>query len=417
MADVIPELALVVVLIAINAAFAGAELALVSLREGQLQRLEERSATGALLAKLARQPNQFLATIQIGITLAGFLASAAAAVSLAEPLEPALSFLGGAAGPASVILVTLLLSYFTLVFGELAPKRIALQRAEGWGMAMARPLSWLTRVTKPLVWLLSKSSDLVVKLAGGDPERQRDEVTEEELRDLVATQETFTPEQRMILDGAFEIAERSLDEVFVPRVDVVSVDPTWDCRRARRELMQTGHSRAPVAIDGNLDDVVGVVHLRQLLDDPDSAVSAVMSELPVFPESAHVLTTLREMQKLRAQMALVVNEHGGVEGIVTVEDFIEELVGEIYDEYDHVDVEFEVEPDGTLVVPGRFPMHELVDHDVELPTGDYATVAGLVLDHLGRIPKAGERLEIADRTVEVRGVRHHTITAVAIHPK
>ncbi len=414
MSSVAPQLALVVVLVAINAALSGAELALVSLREGQLQRLEERSASGALLARLARQPNQFLATIQIGITLAGFLASAAAAVSLAEPLEPAFSFLGGAAEPVAVIAVTLVLSYFTLVFGELAPKRIALQRAEGWGLAMARPLSLLTTATKPLVWLLSKSSDVVVRLAGGDPDQQRAEVTEAELRELVTTQASFEPEHREILHGAFDIAERSLDEILVPRVALVTVDESATCAEAQDRLIDTGHSRAPVTRNNNVDDIVGVVHLRQLLADPHAPVSSVATDLVVFPEAARVLTTLREMQTMRAQMALVVNEHGGVEGIVTVEDLIEELVGEIYDEHDQVDLIPVVEADGTLVVPGRFPIHEMVDHDTPLPTGEYATVAGLVLDRIGRLPEQGTKVPVEQWTLEVRAVRHHTIVSVAI---
>ena len=414
MSSVAPQLALVVVLVAINAALSGAELALVSLRESQLQRLEQRSTSGALLARLARQPNQFLATIQIGITLAGFLASAAAAVSLAEPLEPAFSFLGGAAEPVAVIVVTLVLSYFTLVFGELAPKRIALQRAEGWGLAMARPLAFLTTATKPLVWLLSKSSDVVVRLAGGDPDQQRAEVTEDELRDLVTMQETFAPEQREILHGAFDIAERSLDEILVPRIALVTVDESATCAAAQATLIDTGHSRAPVTRNGNIDEMVGVVHLRTLLANPTALVSSVTAELPVFPEAASVLTTMREMQKIRAQMALVVNEHGGVEGIVTVEDLVEELVGEIYDEHDQVDQIPVVEADGTLVVPGRFPVHEMPDHDVPLPTGEYATVAGLVLDRIGRLPEPGTTVDVEEWVLEVRAVRHHTILSVAI---
>jgi len=240
--DTWPQFVLVGVLVVVNAAFAGTELALVSLREGQLQRLEERSSTGVVLARLARQPNQFLATIQIGITLAGFLASAAAAVSLAQPLEEPLSFLGGAAEAVSVIIVTLVLAYFTLVFGELAPKRIAMQRAEKWGMVMARPLDFLSTLTKPVVWLLSRSTDLAVRLLGGDPNIQREVVTEEELRDMVAIHETFSDEQRLIIDGAFEIAERRLDEVMVPRNDVAVVDAAATCAEALAFLLETGHS-------------------------------------------------------------------------------------------------------------------------------------------------------------------------------
>ena len=308
MGDVWPQLLLVAILVLVNAAFAGTELALVSLRESQLQRLEERSATGALLARLARQPNQFLATIQVGITLAGFLASAAAAVSLAEPLEEPLSFLGGAAGPVSVILVTLILAYFTLVFGELTPKRLAMQRAEQWGMVMARPLNVLSTLTKPVVWLLSKSTDIAVRVLGGDPDRQREEVTGDELRDMVAIHETFDPEQRQIIDGAFEISERTLDEVMVPRSDVAVIDAEATCSQALEVLVETGHSRAPVAEKRNLDRPVGMVRLRSLLDRGDEPVTSVMRDIPAFPDAARVLTALREFQSRRTQMAVVVDE-------------------------------------------------------------------------------------------------------------
>jgi putative hemolysin len=408
------QIGLIVVLVVINAAFAGTELAMVSLREGQLQRLERRSGTGALLARQARQPNQFLATIQIGITLAGFLASAAAAVSLAEPLEEPLSFLGGAARPSSIIVITLLLSYVTLVFGELAPKRVAMQKAERWGLVMARPLAFLSKLTRPVVWLLSHSTDVAVRLMGGDPKVQREEVTEEELRDMVAVQATFTPEQRQIIDGAFEIAERSLDEILVPRRDVFVIDASTSCRDALAQLAASGHSRAPVADGGSLDQVTGAVHLRQLLGADDTPVSTVAMEIPMFPESARALTTLREMQTSRVQMALVVDEHGGAAGIVTVEDLVEELVGEIYDETDPDLAAVVHEPDGTIVLPGRFPIHDLPDIGVELPEGDYATVAGLVLELLGRIPVAGDHATIDGWRLEVRAMRGRAVTEISL---
>ena len=414
MSEYLPQIGLVILLVIVNAAFAGTELALVSLREGQLQRLETRSATGAVLAGLAREPNRFLATIQIGITLAGFLASAAAAVSLAEPLEEPLSFLGGAAGPVSIIVVTLVLSYLTLVFGELAPKRIAMQKAERWGMVMARPLALLNKITRPIVWLLSLSTDLAVRIMGGDPKLQREEVTEEELRDLVAAQVTFTPQQRVIIDGAFEIADRTLDEVLVPRSQVFVLDPELPADRALQLLTESGHSRAPVAADRNLDNVVGFVHLRQLLDGGDAAVSTLSLDAPVFPEAARVLTAMRELQIRRAQMAIVVNEHGGVAGIVTMEDLIEELVGEIYDETDPDLTTVRHEPDGTIVLPGTFPIHDLGDIGVQLPDGDYATVAGLMLEHLGRIPTVGDSVTIVGWELHVREMERHSITEVAL---
>ncbi len=412
------QIALVFVLVLLNAGFAGTEMALVSLREGQLQQLEQRSSTGALVARLARDPNRFLATIQIGITLAGFLASAAAAVSLAEPLEDPLGFLDGAARPVSIIAVTLVLAYVTLVLGELAPKRVAMQRAERWALLAARPLSAISTVTRPVVWLLSHSTDVAVRIMGGDPSVQREAVTEQELRELVGTQATFTAKQRLIIDGAFEISERTLDEVLRPRPDVLVLDADGPADEGLRALAASGHSRAPVAHDGNLDEVVGVVHLRDLLDQGTRLVGDLAGELPAFPETAGVLDVLHELQVRRLQLALVVDEHGAAAGIVTVEDLLEELVGEIYDESDRDVVGVRREADGSLVMPGRFPVHDLVDVGVrDMPEGPYATVAGLVLDVLGRVPeRPGDRVVVAGRTIEVVAVDGRALTEVRVGP-
>jgi putative hemolysin len=412
------ELGLVLVLVLVNAAFSGTEMALVSLREGQLQRLEQRSSTGALVARLARDPNRFLATIQVGITLAGFLASAAAAVSLSEPLERRLDFLGGAARAVSIVVVTILLSYATLVIGELAPKRVAMQRAERWALLSARLLSAMAMLTRPVVWLLSRSTDVVVRIMGGDPSVTREEVTEAEIRELVGTQASFTAKQRLIMEGAFDISERTLDEVLRPRPDVFVLDADEPVANALQELAASGHSRAPVAHDGKLDEVVGMVHLRDLLGPGDRPVREVAGELAAFPETAAALDVLHEMQVRRFQLALVVDEHGAAAGIVTIEDLVEELVGEIYDETDRDVVRVRREPDGSLVLPGRFPVHDLEDVGVHgMPEGPYATVAGLVLDVLGRVPEApGDRVTVAGRTIEVLAVDGRAITEVRIGP-
>jgi putative hemolysin len=414
---VAPELALVAALVAVNAAFAGTEMALVTLRESQLRRLAAQSRSGATLARLARQPNTFLATIQIGITLAGFLASAAAAVSLAEPVAARLTFLGSAAGPVAVVAVTLALAFVTLVLGELAPKRLAMQRPERWGLVAARPLAALAAVARPAVWLLSHATDLAVRLFGGDPLLHREHVTAEELRDMVAVQPTFTPEQRRVIEGAFEIAERTLGQVLVPRRDVFVLDADWSCGEALDALAASGHSRAPVAPAQNLDRVAGVVHLRQLLTaDAAAPVGGVAREVPAFPESARALTALRQLQNSRTQLAAVVDEHGGVAGIVTVEDLVEELVGEIYDETDPDLGSVTHEPDGVLVLPGRFPVHDLPDVGVELPSGAYTTLAGLALAHLGRIPAVGDGVVVDGWHLAVRAMRGQAVTLVALTP-
>jgi putative hemolysin len=411
--DLVIELALVGVLVVMNAAFAGTEMAIVRLREGQLQRLESDSEAGRVLARLARDPNQFLATIQIGITLAGFLASATAAVSLAEPLHGPLGFLGAAAEPVGVVLVTLVLSFLTLVLGELVPKRLAMQRAERWALAAARPLAGVARLTRPVVWLLGASTDLAVRLFGGDPGRLPDDVTEEELRDLIVSQRSFTPLQRRIIEGAFEAAERPLRQVLIPRRDVVALPADLPVASGRDTLVTTGHSRAPV-ITHDLDDVVGWVHLRDLIDDPCTVGDRVRPAI-VLPETVQVIDALRRLQAERQQLVIVVNEYGGTEGIVTVEDLIEELVGEIYDETDRDIRAVRYESDGSLVLAGSFPIHDLVDLGVDLPSGDYTTVAGLLLDRLGHIPDApGESVSVDTWRLQTAEVHGRAVTKVRL---
>ena len=398
----------------INAAFAGSEVALISLREGQLRRLEQEGGTGRLVAQLARDPNQFLATIQIGITLAGFLASAAAAVSLAEPLVPLLGFLGRAAEPAAVVLVTMVLTYLTLVVGELAPKRIALQRSEGWARRAARPLRAVSIVTRPAVWLLSRSTDLLVRLAGADPGRQREEVTEEEVRDMIATDGVFRPDQRRILAEAIEIAERRLSDVLVPRRDVIAFPEDTPVPEATRVLVGTTHGRAPV-YRGDFDDVLGLVTLQDLVG-ADGRVADCVRPVVALPESMGVLDALRRLQAEREQLAIVLNEYGGTEGIVTVEDLLEELVGEIYDEFDPDSRDIQPQPDGSIELPGQFPVHDLPDLGVSLPEGSYATVAGLILDRLGRIPAEGDAVEVDRWRLEVLEMDRRAIVQVRLVP-
>ncbi|HEY1179661.1 MAG TPA: hemolysin family protein [Phytomonospora sp.] len=411
------QILLVFVLILLNAVFAGSEMALVTLRESQLQRLERTTRSGKVLAKLARDPNRVLAPLQIGITLAGFLASAAAAVSLAEPLIEPQSFLGSGARPVAIVIVTLVLTFFTLVLGELAPKRIAMQRAETWALLVARPLDLLATLSRPAVWVLGKSSDMVVRLTGGDPNAGREEVSPEEIRDLVAAQRGFSSQQRAIISGAFEIAERVVKEIIVPRRDVVTIPGTAPAEEALRTLLDTGHSRAPVTGPGGIDDILGVVHLRDLISGTGTAADNAR-ECMVVPESLTVSDAMRQMRARHEQFAVVADEYGSIDGIITMEDLVEEVVGEIYDETDR-DIETVTrERDGAILVPGAFPLHDLPDLGVDLDESedhDYTTVAGLVLAHLGHIPTGpGEIIEIPRLTAEVVDVEHRAITQVRL---
>ena len=373
------QLALVGVLVIVNAAFAGSEMALVSLRDSQLQRLERTSRAGRMLARLAKDPNRFLATIQIGITLAGFLASAAAAVSLAKPLVPLLGVSSAsAAETVAIVAVTLALTFVTLVFGELAPKRIAMQSAERWALLVARPLDLLATFTRPAVWAARRHQRPGGTPVRAGPEaRSREEIGPDELRDIVAGNHGFTKEQRTIIAGAVEIADRQLRAVLVPRLQVFTLDSGTTAEAARLVLAATGHSRAPVVRHGGLDDAVGVIHLRDLVGVPDDRPVDEIARPPMLlPDSLPVVDALRQFKAERQHIALVVDERGAVDGIVTLEDILEEIVGEIYDETDRDVSSVRTEADGTLVLPGTFPVHDLADLGV-----DAARPAGRRLHH------------------------------------
>lgn len=415
MSDTYIQIGLIVLLVIINAAFAGSELALVSLRDSQVERLRRKGGKGQTLSDLVKDPNQYLATIQIGITLAGFLASATAAVSLAAPLIEPLDFLGGFARPVAILIVTLILTFFTLVLGELVPKRIALQRAEGWALFAARPVSMMSKISKPVVMLLSYSTDLFVKLLGGDPTQQREVMTNEELRDLLVSRPELTVTQRDILSGALDVGERSVGEIVVDRTRVVSLSSSMEAEDAVRALLDCGHSRAPVEGEG-IDDLIGVVHLRELIGRTGT-LAEVSRPIEAYPASLPVMKALGRMRAARAHLAAVVDEYGGTEGIVTIEDLLEEIVGEIYDEFDQEVQNVRRSPDGSLEMPGNYPIHDLEELGLAVPDGPYSTIAGYVMFRLGTVAKEGDLVEDDDKDIEVLAMDNRAIGRVRITPR
>jgi len=406
------QLALVASLVLVNALFAGSEIALISLREGQLRRLGHRGGRGRVLADLAADPNRFLATIQIGITLAGFLASATAAVTLAEPLLEPLSFLGGFARPAAIVVVTSLLTFVTLVVGELAPKRVAMQRPEGWALLAARPLSALATLARPAVWLLGRSTDVTVRLMGGDPSQGRDTVTEEEVRELIVTGGLYDREERRIITGALRATDRVLRQVLRPRSSVMALAENTPAEEGVTRLVAAGHTRAPVFRD-EVDDADRVVSIIDLVA-ATGTIAEHATPAVSLPESVSLIDALRRLQADRQTMALVVDEYGALEGIATVEDLVEELVGEIHDEYDRDVREAVRHPDGSVTVVGHFPIHDLDDLDVDLPEGDYVTVAGLILAELQRIPYEGDVVTVGNWNLTVDQVRDRAVRQITI---
>src|SRR5690606_4586869 len=271
------------------------------------------------------------------------------------------------------------------VFGELAPKRIAMQRSEAWAVLAARPLDLLGTLSRPAVWLLGISTDLVVRVLGGDPgARGSDEASEEELREMVSGHRGMTPTQRTFINGALELSQRRRRHVLVPRREVDAVSAATPSREAARVLAERGHSRAPVVQGDELDDVVGVVHWCDLLLNDDQA-GAVARPPMLLPDTLGVPAAFQRMTVERQQLAVVIGETGEVAGIVSLEDLLEEIVGEIYDETDS-DVRGATRlEDGSIRLPGTFPVHDLADvgvHPENLPDGSYVTVAGLIIAHL-----------------------------------
>lgn len=414
MSDVWVELVLVAVLVIINAALSGTEIALISLRPSQLSALRAEGGSGAVAADLAGDPNRFLATIQIGITLAGFLASAVAAVSLAQPILDAFGLSGGLAETLVVIGVTIVLSFLTLVFGELVPKRLALEHPVGWARRMGRPVQAFAVAMTPVVWLLSKTTDAFVRLFGGSGTDPDERVVLEELRDLIVAAGRLPAGQQELLLGAFEVSERTVEEVMTPRPDVVTIPASATAAEAITRLRAAGFTRAPVTIeDHGLDSAIGVASLQELVEiDPAASVTGATNEVLALPESLPALVALRRMQGDRRQMAFVLDEFGGIEGIITVEDLVEELVGEIYDEFDSLVATPRVEPDGSMLVPGRFPAHDLPELGIAAPEGDYTTVAGFVLDQLGSVPSEGETVSVGAWDVTVEAMEDQAIRLV-----
>ena len=389
--------------------FAAAEIALVSLRESQVQRIvAERGKRGRRLAELVEDPNRFLAAVQVGVTMAGFLSAGFGASRMSPQVSPYLVDLGlsqGAADAVAFIAVTVLLVYLSLVLGELTPKRIALQRAEGIAVAVAGIVDWLARVSRPFIWLLSKSTDVLVRVLGGDPDARGEEITEDELRGILASQQSLTPQERELIDDVFEAGEREVREVMVPRTEVDFLDATMPTYKAARMVTDMPHSRYPV-FSGSQDDIVGFVHVRDILD-PDVAdrgirVGELVREVLLLPGSKRVLPAMFEMRSAGMHLAIVVDEYGGTAGIVTLEDLVEELVGDIRDEYDVDEPSERRSAGGDLEVDGLMNIEDFADEaGFELPEGPYETVAGFVVAELGRLPEVGESVDVDGRTLTV----------------
>jgi putative hemolysin len=399
-------IALVVSLIVIGGLFVAAEIALISLRESQIKQLATRGKAGQRVAALVGNPNRLLAALQVGVTVTGFLSAALGAEKLGNYVIPWLEDLGLArqsASNASLVGVTLIIAYFSLVFGELVPKRLALYRNEQIALASAGIIGILTHLFRPFIWILSHSTNLILRLIGIDPKEKRAQISEEELLDLVAGHAALTDEERDIVEEVFNASERQVHEVMVPRTEVDFMDASLTVGKAIALAIEKAHSRYPV-VRGSSDEVIGFIHVRDLLDSSLATSNAKIQELArnimYLPGTKGILPALTEMRKQRQHLAIVLDEYGGTDGIVTLEDLVETLVGDIRDEYDNDESEVSQESHtGDFEVDGLISLEDLSEETgIDLPEGPYETASGFVMHYLGRIP-------VANDIVGVNGVR------------
>ncbi|WP_402464594.1 hemolysin family protein [Isoptericola aurantiacus] len=411
------NIALVLGFVLLGGVFAGTEFALVSLREGQIDEIERRGPRGRRVAGVARDPNRFLAAVQIGVTVAGFFSAAYGASTLAPDVAPLLEALGMPAGPAStaaLVGLTLLIAYASLVLGELVPKRIALQRAAQVALVVGPPLDRFSWLMRPVIWLLSASTNAVVRLLGGDPQARGQEMSEDELRSLVSRHPDLPQEERDILADVLAAGDRTLAEVMRPRADVTFLSATLTVAEAVAEVRDLPYSRYPV-LGEDFDDVLGFVHLRDLVrvlhgDDGGArrTVRDVARPVLELPATNRVLPSMSAMRRGGTHLAVVRDEYGGTDGIATLEDIVEELVGDIRDEHDPRRRSFgDGETDAGLTLED----FERVT-GVALPEGPYETAAGYVLAELGRLAEPGDVVAVEDGTLTVTVVEKQRIRAV-----
>jgi putative hemolysin len=406
---VVANIALVLLFVLVGGVFAASEIALVSLRESQLRGLAQRGRRGERVARLAADPNRFLSAVQIGVTLMGFLSAAVGGVTLSGDLSPVLVGWGLSPAVADVVAlvgITVLISYASILLGELVPKRLALQRAEGTSLLLAPVIDRIAILARPVIWLLGRNADALVRLLGGNPETRREQITSEELREMVSAHATLGEEERRIVEDVFAAGDRQVREVMLPRTEVDFLDADTPVYKAVLLVADKPHSRYPVMRD-TADDVVGFVHVRDLMG-PEVAtrglrVGELARDVLVLPGTKRVLPALTDMRRTGSHLAIVADEYGGTAGIVTLEDIVEELVGDIRDEYDQAEKERgPVTVGGPVEVEGLLNLVDFAEETgVELPDGPYETVAGYVVAHLGHVPEVGETVEVDGHRLEV----------------
>ena len=414
-------------LILVNAFFSATEIAVITLNDNKVRKkAEEGDHIARKLVKLINEPGSFLATIQVGVTLAGFLSSAFAADIFADRLYAAIGIDLPIIRSASVVVVTVILAYFSLVLGELVPKRVAQHNPEKLANAVASIITGLGKFMKPFVWLLTRSTNLVLRILGIDPTQTDRTVTEEEIRmmvDVGRESGSIHEEEKEMINKIFEFNDKEVSEIMTHRTSIVSLDVDADYAEVLEVAIHEKYTRIPV-YDDNIDNIVGILHIKDLLyhaaegfREPFSLRNMIRP--PYFvPESKNIDALFREMQRDHAQMAVAIDEYGGTAGIVTIEDLLEEIVGNIQDEYDEEELEIVRKDDQTWLIDGLADLDEVGEAiGIEFPDDDFDTMGGFVISQLGRIPEENELPAVTyeNLVIKVLAMEEKRVSKVEIH--
>ena len=403
------QLIVLIILIGLNAYFAATEIAYISLNDAKIEKqAKEGNKKAKQIEKMLKTPSKFLATIQIGITLAGFLSSAFASDTFAEMLAPNLyqlmPFISLSAWKnISIIVITIILSFFTLIFGELVPKRLAMKHYEKIAFATIGVIRAISIVTSPFVKLLTACTNGVSKLFGVG-ENEEESVTEEEIKMMVSQGQekgTIKQEEQELINNVFELNDITVSEIMRHRKDIFAVDINISTEELLEELSQEEYrySRIPV-YEETIDEIKGILYVKDVLKNINKKsfkVKNVVKEAYFVSQNRLINEVFRELQKNKKQIAIILDEYGGTAGLITMEDILEELVGDIYDEYDEEEKEFEKMDDNTYILSGSLPIYDVNKLlDADIPEGDYDTISGYLQDKLGRIPEDDEEPPIID---------------------
>lgn len=410
----ITQIVILVVLILLNAYFAASEIAFISLNDTKIEKqVKEGNKKAKQIQKMLKNPSEFLATIQIGITLAGFLSSAFASDAFADILAPALYkifpmisiqvFKG-----ISIVLITIILSFFTLVFGELVPKRLAMKYYEKIAFSSIGVIRFLSIITLPFVKVLSAVTNFISKLFGIS-ENEEEVVTEEEIKMMIDEGEekgTIQQEEKEMIHNIFEFNDITVSEVMTHRTDVYAIEIDSDINDIIKELDDYKYSRIPV-YEETIDNIKGILFVKDLLKylhgKKTIKIKNIMREAYFVSENKPINELFKNLQKNKMQMAIVVDEYGGTAGIVTMEDLLEEIVGNIFDEYDDFENDYTKIDDNTFLINGSVSINDLKKIlKIDLPEGDYETLSGYLIDLLGRLPKDNETPIIETKQVNYK---------------